>query len=293
MIQSMTAFARMQGTGAWGSAVCELRSINHRYLELIVRVPDNLHELEGPMRECMRKYIKRGKVECHLRYQPGDISGSEITINSPLAQHLCKANEKVAELLSESPFITAAPVNTMDILRWPGILQIAEVDLELIEDEVVALLENGLQDLVAAREREGAELKALFLQRLESMKVEVAKVRQHMPEIMKSQRERLALRFKEAKIEVDSGRLEQEIVLFAQKIDVSEELERIDAHISEVRRVLKHGGVVGRRLDFLMQELNREANTLGAKSADVETTRASVELKVLIEQIREQVQNVE
>lgn len=293
MIQSMTAFARIQGQGNWGSAVCELRSINHRYLELIVRVPDNLHELEGPMREYMRKYIKRGKVECHLRYQPGDVSGSEITINTRLAQHLCKANETIAQLLSESPFTTAAPVNTMDVLHWPGILQIAEVDLELIEDEVLVLLEKGLQDLVAAREREGSELKTLFLQRLEAMKIEIAKIRQHMPEIMASQRERLSLRFKEAKIEIDSGRLEQEIVLFAQKIDVSEELERIDTHISEVRRVLKHGGVVGRRLDFLMQELNREANTLGAKSADVDTTRASVELKVLIEQIREQVQNVE
>jgi uncharacterized protein (TIGR00255 family) len=293
MIQSMTAFARGQGQGQWGSAVCELRSINHRYLELIVRVPENLHVLEGPMRECIRKYVKRGKVECHLRYQPGDVSGSEITINMPLAEHLCKANETIAGMLTNAAFTVAAPVSTMDILHWPGILQIAEVDLEIIEDEVIRLLEKTLQDLVAAREREGSELKVLFLQRLENMKVEIAKVRQHMPEIMSSQRERLVLRFTEAKIECDSGRFEQEMVLFTQKMDVSEELERIDAHISEVRRVLKHGGVVGRRLDFLMQELNREANTLGAKSADVETTRASVELKVLIEQMREQVQNVE
>jgi len=293
MIQSMTAFARGQGQGKWGSAVCELRSINHRYLELIVRVPENLHVLEGPMRECIRQYVKRGKLECHLRYQPGDVSGSEITINMPLAAHLCKANETIAELLTHSAFTVPAPVSTMDILHWPGILQIAEVDLELIEDEVIRLLAKTLQDLVAAREREGSELKVLFLQRLENMKTEIAKVRQHLPEIMDSQRERLSLRFKEAKIELDAGRLEQEMVLFTQKIDVSEELERIDAHISEVRRVLKHGGVVGRRLDFLMQELNREANTLGAKATDVDTTRASVELKVLIEQMREQVQNVE
>lgn len=287
MIQSMTAFARAQGQGKWGMAVCEIRSINHRYLELIVRVPENLHELEAPMRECIRDHVKRGKVECHLRYQPGDVSGSEITINTHLADRLCKANIKIAEMLNQ------ATVSTMDILQWPGILQIAEVDLEIIEDEVIQLLEKGLKDLVAARAREGDELKQLFLQRLDSMKSEVAKVRQHMPNILKTQRERLINRFSEAKIEVDSNRLEQEIVIFSQKIDVSEELERIDTHISEVRRVLKQGGVVGRRLDFLMQELNREANTLGAKSADVDTTRASVELKVLIEQIREQVQNVE
>lgn len=293
MIQSMTAFARTQAQGPWGTAVCELRSINHRYLELIVRVPDNLHELEAPMRECLRRYIKRGKIECHLRYQPGDISGSEITINRHLAEQLCNANETIAEILNQKALVKVAPVQTMDVLHWPGILQIAEIDLEVIEDEVLKLLEKALQDLVQAREREGEELKQLFLQRLETMKAEVAKVRQHMPEILKLQRERLVARFSEVKIELDNGRLEQEILIFSQKIDVSEELERIDTHISEVRRVLKHGGVVGRRLDFLMQELNREANTLGAKSADVDTTRASVELKVLIEQIREQVQNVE
>lgn len=288
MIQSMTAFARAQGQGSWGTAVCELRSINHRYLELVVRLPETLHALEAAMRECIRDYIKRGKVECHLRYQPGDVTGAEITINTHLAERLCKANEAIEHLLRNP-----APVHTMDILHWPGILQIAEIDLEAIQDQVIVLLENGLKDLVAARAREGDELKQLFLQRLEGMKTEVARVRQHMPEILAQQRERLANRFRDAKLELDSGRLEQEIVMFAQKIDVSEELERIDAHISEVRRILKQGGVVGRRLDFLMQELNREANTLGAKSADVDTTRASVELKVLIEQIREQVQNVE
>lgn len=293
MIQSMTAFARGQAEDQWGTAVCELRSINHRYLELIIRLPDNLHELEAPMRECLRRFIKRGKIECHLRYQPGDASGSDITINYHLAEQLCKANETIAELLNQKAMVKVAPVQTMEILRWPGILQMAEVDFEIIEDEVIKLLEKTLQDLILAREREGAEMKQLFLQRLDSMKAEVAKVRQHMPEILKLQRERLIARFSEVKIELDAGRLESEILIFSQKIDVSEELERIDTHISEVRRILKHGGVVGRRLDFLMQELNREANTLGAKSADVDTTRASVELKVLIEQIREQVQNVE
>lgn len=288
MIQSMTAFARTQGQGEWGTAVCEIRSINHRYIEMVVRLPEPLHELETAMRERIRNYIKRGKIECYLRYQPGDVLGTEITINSHFAEQLCKANETIAKFLKNP-----APLNTMDILRWPGVLQIAEVDLEVIEDKVLQLLEKALEELVKARQREGQELKQLFLQRLDSMKIETAKVRQHIPEILERQRERLMQRFTDAKVEFDSGRLEQELVLFAQKIDVSEELERIDTHISEVRRTLKQGDVVGRRLDFLMQELNREANTLGSKSTDSDTTRASVELKVLIEQMREQVQNVE
>lgn len=288
MIQSMTAFARAQAQGKWGSAVCELRSINHRYLELIVRVPETLHEFEVALREQIRNHIKRGKIECYIRYQPGEIGGTEITINTKLAKELYLANEKIASLLKNP-----APVNTMDILRWPGILQIAELDLETIEDEIIQLMERALTDLIAARAREGEELKQLFLQRLESMKVEIAKVRQRLPEILKEQRERLIKRFADVKLELDTGRLEQEMILFSQKTDVAEELDRLDAHISEVRRILKQGGLAGRRLDFLMQELNREANTLGAKSVDVETTRSSVELKVLIEQMREQVQNVE
>lgn len=288
MIQSMTAFARTQGQGPWGSAVCELRSINHRYLELVVRLPENLHELEPAIRECLRRYIKRGKIECHIRYQPGDVSGNAITINEKLAEQLCKANETIATFLKNP-----GPINTAEILQWPGILQMAEVDLELIQDAILKLIEKALQELVKARVREGEELKLLFLQRLEAMKVEIAKVRQRLPEILKEQRERLIKRFSDAQIELDTSRLEQEMVMFAQKTDVMEELDRIDAHISEVRRVLKQGEVVGRRLDFLMQELHREANTLGAKSVHVDTTRASVELKVLIEQVREQVQNIE
>lgn len=288
MIQSMTAFARTQAQGKWGTAVCELRSINHRYLELFVRLPETLNELEGGIREQIRNMIKRGKIECYLRYQPGDVEGTEITINTHLADRLCRATQTIAAILKNP-----AQINPMEILQWPGILQLAEVDLEAIEDEIFKLLAKALQDLIEARTREGEELKQLFLQRLEGMKIEIAKVRQRMPEIIKEQRERLIKRFADVKLEMDSGRLEQEMVMFAQKTDVMEELDRIDSHISEVRRVLKQGGMVGRRLDFLMQELNREANTLGSKSVSVDTTRASVELKVLIEQVREQVQNIE
>jgi uncharacterized protein (TIGR00255 family) len=288
MIQSMTAFARTQSQGNWGSMVCELRSINHRYLEFTIRLPEALHELEVLMRERIRHHVKRGKVECYFRFQPSEVAGIDITINTLLAKKLCEANEAIAKMLA-SP----APINTMDILRWPGILQVAEIDLEKIQDEVMALLEKALHELVEARSREGSQLQELFVKRRDNMQAELEKARLRLPSILESQRERLMTRFSEANIQLDSNRLEQEIVLFAQKIDVTEELERLDTHIAEVRRVLKQGGSMGRRLDFLMQELNREANTLGAKSVDNDTTRASVELKVLIEQIREQVQNVE
>ncbi|HSW93898.1 MAG TPA: YicC/YloC family endoribonuclease [Gammaproteobacteria bacterium] len=288
MIQSMTAFARSQHQGAWGSAICEIRSVNHRYLELSIRLPETLQALEAPLRERIRHYIRRGKVECTIRFQASDVALPAMTINHHLAEALCKASDAIAKLLPH-----AAPVNPMDILRWPQILQMAETDVETIQDEMVSLLEKALQDLVDARLREGEELRQSFLQRLDNMKSELSKIRHRLPEIYQQQRSRLIARFNDAKIELDSNRFEQEVVLFAQKMDVSEEMERLDTHISEVRRILKHGGLAGRRLDFLMQELNREANTLGAKSVDVDTTRASVELKVLIEQVREQVQNVE
>lgn len=288
MIQSMTAFARVQSQSNAGQLICELRSINHRYLEFTLRLPDVLHELEVHMRERIRHHIKRGKIECYLRYQPSEVSGVQININTVLAKKLCEANETIANMLKNP-----APINSMDVLRWPGILEMAEVDLETVQKEVMTLLESGLHDLVEARNREGEQLKKLFLQRLDVMQTELDKVRKRLPTILESQRERLMARFSEANLQLDTGRLEQEIILFAQKIDVAEEIERLETHIAEVRRVLKQGGAMGRRLDFLMQELNREANTLGAKSVDADTTRSSVELKVLIEQIREQVQNVE
>jgi len=288
MIYSMTAFARAQGGGQWGNAVCELRSINHRYLEISIKLPENLQTLESVMRERIRHHLKRGKIECYVRYQPSEITDAGMIINTHLAKKLCEANEAITGLLNQ-----AAAVNPMDILRWPGILQIAETNLETIQDHFLEVLEKALIELMDARKREGTTLKNLFLERLEKMKEELVKVRQHMPTLLQTQRERLVTRFKEANVALDTNRFEQELVFFAQKIDFSEEVDRIDSHISEVRHVLKHGGLVGRRLDFLMQELHREANTLGAKSVDVETTRVSVELKVLIEQIREQVQNVE
>lgn len=288
MIQSMTAFARSQHQGNWGSIVCEIRSINHRYLEIFLRLPDALHELEAPMRERIRHQIKRGKIECLLRYQPAEESGVELVINTKLVEKLAQANEAIAIGL-----INPAPINPMDILRWPGVLQTSTIDLEVVQAEVLHLLEQALEKLIEARAREGEQLKELFLQRLNNMTMELVHVRERLPTILQNQRNRLVTKLSEANLKFDNDRLEQELVLIAQKVDITEEIERLETHIKEVQRVLKHGGMVGRRLDFLMQELNREANTLGSKSIDVDTTRASVELKVLIEQMREQVQNVE
>ena len=288
MIHSMTAFARGQSQGAWGSAVCELKSVNHRYLEIRVHLPDALHELEQLMHEYLRKHLKRGKIECYFRFQPGELSDRPIQINSALAKRLIQANQEIAQWCSGM-----ATVNPMDILHWPGVIQTPEVSHEGLQQNMLSLLEASVQELIATRQREGAELKLIFLQRLASISHELAKAKASIPGILSHQRERLLKHFKDAQIEMDKQRLEQEMVMFTQKMDVTEEIERIETHVLEVRRVLEEGGLIGRRLDFLMQELNREANTLGAKSVDVETTHASLEMKVLIEQLREQMQNVE
>lgn len=288
MIQSMTAFARAQIQGNYGSILCECRSINHRYLELSLRLPDVFHELEGRMRERVRQHIQRGKVECLVRYQPANAADTDMTVNHDLLKKLLHTHESIAALLKNP-----APINPTHLLQWPGVLQMPEADISSIQEQVLAVLETTLLDLVQARYREGKTLQQLLLQRLDAMVLELEKVRVRLPDILRGQRERLLTRFTEANVSCDSLRLEQELVLYAQKIDISEELDRIETHIAEVRRILAKGEAMGRRLDFLMQELNREANTLGSKSVDSETTKASVELKVLIEQMREQVQNIE
>jgi len=288
-LYSMTGFARAQDEGEWGQAVCELRSTNHRYLEMSIHIPESLREIESTVRDQIRHHIKRGKVECYIRFHPSpSAQGAELNVNVSLAKQLCQINNQISQLIDHS-----ATVNVMDVLKWPGVLQISELDLETIEDALVHLLEKSLIDLVNVRAREGQVLQALFFKRLEAMRLEIEKAKTRMPEVLKHLKEKLMARFADAKIEFDPARFEQEIVLLAQRIDVTEELDRLGAHIQETHRILQQGGTAGRRLDFLMQELHREANTLGAKSVDVELTRVSVELKVLIEQMREQVQNVE
>lgn len=289
MIHSMTAFARGQRQGEWGMLVCEIRSINHRYLEVGLHLPEILRVFDMPIREKIRQIMKRGKIECAVRFQPAsDSSGSLFSVNAVLAKELCVASEQIAVFLQHP-----APVSPTDILRFSGVLETKESNVAALQQELFLLIDETLQELVKARAREGEELKQLFLQRMDLMQKELAKVRAHLPQMVGEQRERLLKRFADAKLELDSARLEQEMVMFAQKIDVAEEIDRTETHITEVRRVLKEGGIVGRRMDFLLQELNREANTLGSKSVDSVLTHAAIEMKVLIEQVREQVQNVE
>ncbi|MBI2382226.1 MAG: YicC family protein [Gammaproteobacteria bacterium] len=288
MIYSMTAFARQEARGDWGSAAFELRSVNQRFLEPSFRLPEALRGLEGGLRERLRNRLTRGKLECSLRFEAGTATADTLKVNTPLALAVVNAATEIADLCER-----AAPINPLEVLRWPGVLESAETDKDALEAEILALFEQVLDELLAMRAREGEVLAGLIHERLTGIRAEVAKVRGLMPEILRWQRERLVNAFTEAKLELDAQRLEQEMVMLAQRIDVAEELDRLETHVKEVERTLKAGGAVGRRLDFLMQELNREANTLGSKSINTETTGVSVNLKVLIEQMREQVQNLE
>lgn len=289
MIYSMTAFARVQVENDGGSMVCEMRSINHRYLDVSLYMPELLRVFEMPAREKIREALKRGKIECNIRYQVSPKAlGKSISINSMLAQEFCAVTEKVAAML-QSP----APIQATEILRLPGVMESKEIDMGALKDETLILIDKALTELLAARAREGEELKRLFMERIQLMLDQLTKVRQRLPQMLLDARERLVKRFTDAKVDLDPQRLEQEMVMFAQKIDVAEEIDRAQTHLQELTRILKEGGLVGRRLDFLLQELNREANTLGSKSVDPVLTHAVIEMKVLIEQIREQVQNVE
>lgn len=288
MIRSMTAFARQEQQGEWGTLTLELRSVNHRYLEINPRLSDEVRRWETQVRERIGARLGRGKVECGIRYHPPVMSEAQLVINEELAKTVAHATRTI-----DSMIYNPAPVSAMDVLRWPGVLQSSPVDDEELKHALITLLDAGLDELVETREREGDKLAAHILERVEGISDVVGQVKGLLPEILSAQREKLHNRLAELKAELDPQRLEQEMALLAQKMDVDEELSRLDAHVGEVRHVLKQDKPVGRRLDFLMQELNREANTLGSKSIHVETTKVSVELKVLIEQMREQVQNIE
>ncbi len=288
MICSMTAFARQEQREADGGLVWELRSVNHRYLEVSVRLPEEFRVLEPVVRELAAKYLGRGKLDCGLRYEAVAGSAAAVKVNAAFAEQLIEAAGEVGHLQHE-----AVPPSTMDILRWPGVLEVEKPDLSPVQERAKKLLEASLQSLVENRQREGARLAELIDQRCAAMRDEVAKVKERMPVVLDGIRDRLRSRLEEVAEELDEGRLEQEMALLAQKLDVDEEMDRLNAHLDEVQDVLKRKEPVGRRLDFLMQELNREANTLSSKSSDVETTRIAVEMKVLIEQMREQVQNIE
>lgn len=288
MIYSMTAFARSELRGEFGLLVCEIRSVNHRYLEPNFRLADAVRELEIPLREQLRKQLSRGKVDVSIKYEALESNLSNITINQALAQRLVEAASQIDQFARH-----AAPLNAADILRLPGVVCAAEPNQQQLITATHTLFSQTLQEFVAMREREGQALSQFIMQRLEAIDDECHKVKQRMPVIFTHYQQRLINRLQEVKAELNPERLEQEMVLFAHKIDVAEELDRLSAHLVEIKRVLQQGGAVGRKLDFLMQELNREANTLGSKSVSADSSLSSVELKVLIEQMREQIQNLE
>jgi uncharacterized protein (TIGR00255 family) len=288
MTSSMTAFTRQQSEQDWGSLTWEIRSVNHRYLETSVRLPDIFRGLENQIRERVRKSMSRGKVECQLRYNAQEGAGGSIAINEELVQQLLQANRNIQQLLGEQH-----PLNSMELLRWPGVIAEQQLDHDALESAALSLFRQALDDLIATREREGNDLEGFLEQRIDSIRELVATLREKMPQILIAQRQSLHDKLQDLQVELEPTRLEQEIALLAQKADVDEELDRLDSHLGEVERVLKASGQKGRRLDFLMQELNREANTLSSKSIVVESTRGAVEMKVLIEQMREQIQNIE
>lgn len=288
MIRSMTAFARSERQNAGWVMTWELRSMNHRYLDTIIRLPEILRALEPVVRERVHDALSRGKLECNLKFQPGTGVPAELFLNKTLAQRLLQLAAELEELMG--PGTGLRPV---DVLSWPGIVGEAELNLEKVQAATLASLDTALAELIATRQREGERIEQLLSQRCDSMEEQVRQVRLRRPEVVARLREKLLARLADLALEPDAQRLEQEIVIMAQRLDVEEELDRLDAHLAEIKNVLQRSEPVGRRLDFLMQELNREANTLSAKSADTETTRAAVELKVLIEQMREQIQNIE
>ena len=288
MTLSMTAFSRQQHEQEWGSLTWEIRSVNHRYLETSVRLPESFRALENAVREAVRKRLTRGKVECALRFQSEANVSTDLHLNKALIQQVVQANTEIEQITG-----TQSTLSNMEILRWPGVIEEQDFDKANIEKQALALFGAALDDLVATREREGAELQGFINQRIESIRKIVVTVRDKMPDILAKQKQNLLDRLEELKAELEPTRLEQEVSLLAQKADVEEELDRLDSHLNEVARVLNAKGQKGRRLDFLMQELNREANTLSSKSVVVETTLSAVELKVLIEQMREQIQNIE
>ncbi|NOX42708.1 MAG: YicC family protein [Gammaproteobacteria bacterium] len=288
MIRSMTAFARREKQGTWGRLVWEIRAVNHRYLEMVTRLPEEFRVLEPNIKAEVAEKLNRGKIECSLRYLSSTEIGADISFNEEFVNKLVRTSQQINGLLGNS-----APINALDILRWPGVMVGAESEIESVREQTMDLLASTLDELIEMRQREGEKIKSMIEQRCSGVKATVKQVRALVPDIIIGRRERLTNRLLELKAEVDQSRVEQELVIQVQKLDVDEELDRLDAHLEEVLRLVHSKEPVGRRLDFLMQELNREANTLGSKSIDVNTTRASVDLKVFIEQMREQIQNIE
>ena len=288
MILSMTGFAAVAAELPGASLTVELRSVNHRYLDLQLRLPDELRALDAVLRELLTAELKRGKVDCRIALNHSLPGATTLAVN---AERVAQLRDAATEVLRHAP--GSAPLTVVEILRWPGVLTEPSLAPDALAARAVALVRQALAELAASRAREGEKLKAMLEDRCHAIEAQIARVKPRVPAIHDAYVEKLGTRLKEAGLDPDAERLKQELALFATKIDVAEEVSRLSAHVAEVRRVLAVGGSSGKRLDFLMQELNREANTLGSKSVDAELSQAALELKVLIEQMREQVQNIE
>jgi uncharacterized protein (TIGR00255 family) len=283
----MTAYARNECKGDWGNAVWEIRSVNQRYLETYIRLPEQFRSLEAVLRERLRKKLQRGKVELFLKYTANPAASNELSINKTLAKQIVDAASWVSDVA------TTSAINPVDVLRWPGVMEAKEADLGEIQVQLLLAFDQLVEDFIEARASEGSNLEEMIVTRLNGVIEQVDVVSKHLPEIMQWQKERITSRLEEAKVDIDEARLEQELIYLAQKTDVMEELDRLQSHVSETKKILKKGGACGRRLDFMMQEFNRESNTLASKSINADITNAAVELKVIIEQMREQIQNIE
>jgi uncharacterized protein (TIGR00255 family) len=287
MILSMTGYANASIVFSGGTLTLELRAVNHRYLDLQLRMPDELRSHENMLREAITAQLQRGKVDCRVGLNTSALQGGT-TLSEALLQQLASWNQAVQAVLPDARSLSVA-----DVLRWNGVLESTAASAEELRSALLELIQTALQEFSSARAREGGKLKEFLLQRVTKIETLRNDVLPHVPAAIAAYEQKITTRLREAMQSADDERVRQEIVLYASKIDVDEELSRLATHLSEMRRILDKGGAVGKRLDFLMQELNREANTLGAKSVDAEVSRSAMEMKILIEQMREQIQNLE
>ena len=288
MVLSMTGFSSRENNTANGILIIELRSVNHRYLELQLKPDDNLRQFESQMRAQIQSKLNRGKVDCRLQLVRDNSVAGQAQLNHSVLQQIAENAKTAAQY-----FPHTQPVNMLQILQMPGVIQSENLNIEALEADLISVLNTALDDLIQAKSIEGEKLKAIILDRLAEVQQNVTLVKPMMPKLVQQYQQKLIAKLQEAHASNDDERIRQEMVLFAQRIDVDEELSRLDSHISEVKRILNSGGAAGKKLDFLMQEMNREANTLGSKSVAIETSQISMQLKVLIEQMREQIMNIE
>ena len=288
MPNSMTGFARKEVQHPWGTLICEIRAVNHRYLETHVRLSDSLREYEQIIREEIKKQVNRGKIEISLQLKTESSSSIDLELNTVLAEKIESITDKIRSQLPQT-----SPINPLELLKWPGMIQSADIDQASLESATKVILRESLTQFKAMREREGEALKVFILQRINEIQNKTVTLREQLPEILKAHQDKLRAKLESLAVELDDDRFAQESVYLAQKADVGEELDRLDAHCKEVELTLNQTTPVGRRLDFLMQEFNREANTLSSKSSSSDTTQTAVDMKVLIEQMREQIQNIE